>query len=219
MQGYTVEPISRKEAAPWILKKHYAHRMPAVQHAFGLYHDRMLEGVVAYGPTCRSLNRGYGIFGGKLDVNSFELLRLCIDSDNKNAASVLVGKSLKMLERPAFIVSYADANQGHVGYVYQATNWIFCGITSKEKRYIQNGKEIHARTVVSTYGSRRVGALPLDIEIEEQEGKNRYVYFVGNKKARKAMRDAMTYPILPYPKGKSKRYNASAEFHKQLKLF
>lgn len=171
---YSVQPITYDDARPWIVNKHYAHRMPCVQHAFGLYNGIVIEGVVAYGPTCRSLNNGYGIFGGELEVNSYELLRLCIDSDNKNAASILVGRSLKMLGKPSFVVSYADANQGHVGYVYQSTNWLFCGVTSKERKYIREGKEIHARTVVSMYGTRKLDSIPKDITIEEQEGMKSY---------------------------------------------
>jgi len=219
MEGYSVEPISYAEAKPWIKLKHYAHRMPCVQYAYGIIHEKEVCGVIAYGPTCRSLNRGYGIFGGVLSVNSFELLRLCIDTDKKNIASFLISQSLKQLEKPAFVVSYADANQGHVGYVYQATNWLYCGITSKEKRYIQNGKELHARSVVSMYGSRKQESLPDSIEVSEQEGKHRYVMFLGSKKEKKAMGKALKYPILPYPKGETKRYDASAEFPRQIRMF
>lgn len=219
MKSYIVEPISYHEAKPWIIKKHYAKRMPAVQHSFGLFNGGYLEGVIAYGPTCRSLNRGYGAFGGDLDVNSFELLRLCIESENKNAASILISKSIKYLPTPSFLVSYADANQGHVGYVYQATNWIYCGITSKERKYVRNGKELHARTVVSMFGSRKLDALPYDIEIEEQEGKHRYIYFHGTRSQKKEMISKLRYNVYPYPKGESKKYDASAEFHKQMRLF
>ena len=182
----------------------------------------MLEGVVAYGPTCRSLNQGYGAFGEKRDVSSFELLRLCIESENKNAASVLVSRSLKMLPKPAFVVSYADGNVGHIGYVYQATNWMYCGTTQAESIYIDKRTDtvIHPRTVVSMFGSRKKGSLPEYIKTEKEEsGKNRYIYFLGTKKQRKEMLGALKYPILPYPKGESKRYDASVEFPKQVRLF
>lgn len=221
MKEYSVEPISIREAKPWILKKHYARRMPCVEYAFGFYNLGNLEGVIAYGPTCRSLNQGYGAFGTKLVKYSFELLRLCIDSENKNAASFLVGNSLKMLPKPAFVVSYADCNVGHVGYVYQATNWLYCGVTKKETVYIdtENNKKIHPRTVVSTYGSRNKNVLPDNIIIEKEEhGKHRYVKFLGNKSEIKKMKDYFKYDILPYPKGNTKRHenDIKIETHKIL---
>lgn len=219
MKPYHVEAIAADEAKPWILLKHYARRMPCVQHSFGLYNENTLEGVVAYGPTCRSLNNGYGAFGGELKVNSFELLRLCIDSKNKNAASILISKSLKMLTKPAFIVSYADPNKNHIGYVYQATNWIFCGVTQKECLYLDNGKEVHARTIVSRYGSRKRKSIPNNIIISEQEGKYRYVYFLGSKKQVKEMYKNFKYEILPYPKGDTQKYDASSNFATQILLF
>jgi len=222
MEGYTVHTIERKDAKPWIMKKHYAKRMPAVQHSFGLFNNYILEGVICYGPTCRSLNQGYGAFGEKKDVSSFELLRLCIDSENKNAASFLVSNSIKLLPKPAFIVSYADGNMGHLGYVYQATNWLYCGITATERVYIdeRTGKTVHPRTVVSLFGSRKAESLPEYIRTEtEGNGKHRYIYFTGSKKQKKEMLKALRYPVLPYPKGKSKRYDASAEFPKQVQMF
>ena len=43
-----VLPIKPFEAEPWILKKHYAKRMPQIIYAFGLY-DTRLVGIVTYG--------------------------------------------------------------------------------------------------------------------------------------------------------------------------
>ena len=207
-----VEQIPTKEAKPWILKKHYAHRMPCVQYSFGLFVDQALRGVVAYGPTCRALNKGYSAFGEEKEINSFELVRLCIEHENKNAASFLVGNSLKMLPRPSLVVSYADANVGHVGYVYQSTNWLYCGVTSKRRKFLDvNGKDVHERTLVSRYGTSSSGVIPKDITIEEQEGKHKYIYICGNKSDKKKLLSCLLYPTFPYPKGESKRYDASAK--------
>ncbi len=211
---YQVRRIPTSQTKDWILKKHYAHRMPSVQYAFGLFDGQTLTGIATYGPTCRSLNSGYGAFGSPLVTYSFELTRLCIASTNTNAASILVGRSLTMLPSPAFVVSYADGNMGHVGYVYQSTNWIYCGVTAKETIYIDTntGKTIHPRTIVSVYGSRERSKLPSNIEVEkEMSGKHRYIYFVGDRRWKKKMKQALKYPILPYPKGDTKRYDASYE--------
>ena len=43
-----------------------------------------------------------------------------------------VSKCLKLLPRPMIIVSYSDTRQGHNGYIYQATNWIYTGLPKKQ---------------------------------------------------------------------------------------
>lgn len=225
MSEYKVVPITREMAKPWVLKKHYAHQMPTItQHYYGLYNGNELEGVVVYGPTCaRELNNGKGAFGGKpLAEHSFELLRLVIDSDNPNAASMLVGRSLKLLPQPAFVVSYADANFGHVGYVYQATNWLYTGVTAKESIYVntKTGDKMHPRAVVHKFGTRAQESLPDYITTgQESKGKHRYIAFVGNRRQRQKMRGALVYPVLDYPKGNTKRHDDSTPVAKQRLLF
>ena len=125
-----VLPIKPFEAEPWILKKHYAKRMPQIIHAFGLY-DKRLVGIVTYGlPASPFLCMG--VCGPENKDIVLELNRLCIEDGLKNAASMLVGQSLQMLPKPSIVVSYADTEMNHVGYVYQATNFIFTG-TTKER--------------------------------------------------------------------------------------
>ena len=58
-----------------------------------------------------------------------------------------------------------------------------------------------------------------DVSWEKRSEKHRYVYFTGSKKQKKEMRKALKYPILPYPKGESKRYDTSATFPKQVQMF
>ena len=61
-----------------------------------------------------------------------------------------------------------------------------------------------------------------DGSIQERKirtSKHRYVYFIGNKKQKKQMLAELNYEILPYPKGKSKRYDAGYKPEVQLELF
>ena len=218
----TVEPIPTTEARPWILQKHYAHRMPCVQYAFGLYEDRCLRGVVTYG-TPSSATLRIGVCGEGFTV--LELNRLCIDSDNANAASILVGRSLRDLP-PCVVVSYADTSQGHVGYVYQATNWIYTGLSAKRTDWHIDGMEgLHGQTIADkTRGMKNRADAIREMygdafSLVNRPRKHRYVYFCGNKKQRRDMMRELRYNIEPYPKGESKRYDASAEFATQPLLF
>lgn len=221
--------IPKAMVKPWLLEKHYAKRIPPMQYTYGLYKGKHLEGVIVYGPTQSiMLNNGYAAFGCDKNCKeycpySFELLRLVIDSDIKNAASILVGRSLRVLPTPAFLVSYADGNIGRVGYVYQATNWIYTGKAgmSKVYRHRETGKTYHSRTVAGWLGETLAKeAIPDWLEeVEEEPNKHRYIQLLGSKTARKEMRKHLTYPSLPYPKGDSKRFDAGPKFETQALLF
>jgi hypothetical protein len=214
-----VQPISSQEARPWILKKHYAKRMPSVVRAFGLFLDKSLIGVVTYGiPPCAGLSQSKGV-GEILELN-----RLCIDdSAPKNAASVLVGRSLKLLKKPCVVISYADCNQGHVGYIYQATNWIYTGTGGQLKEYELNGKSIHDRSLghlgITSTKDRDSYILERGGRIIEKVPKHRYVFLCGSKTDKKRMWKALGWNNLPYPKGETHRYDASTEITRQSLLF
>ena len=44
-----VKPILYNLCEEWLLKKHYAHRLPSINYVFGLYINKVLEGVITYG--------------------------------------------------------------------------------------------------------------------------------------------------------------------------
>ena len=88
MEGYSVHPIKREEAIPWIMKKHYAHRMPITNSVFGLFKEKIIVGVVSYGQaTCRmdcELWKPYKLF---------ELNRLVIEDTTKNIGSYFISNT------------------------------------------------------------------------------------------------------------------------------
>lgn len=220
-ERYRVEPIGHSEVVEWIRSKHYARRMPgAVMHAFGLYEGHTLVGVVTFGTPPRHLNRGYGLFGGEWEVDTYELNRLVVHKLPPNALSYFVANALNSLPPPCVVVSYADPNAGHHGYIYQATNWIYTGRTTTHVKFIgPDGKEIHARTMVSRYGSASTENLPEGVTLGEVEGKYRYLYFVGSKRWKRLARKKMVYEEQPYPKGDNERYDDSHQPTVQLTLF
>ena len=221
---YHVLPVEKQETYEWILKKHYAHRIPCIIYAFGLYNDqKILQGVCTFGPPARMLNDGYGLFGSKIQIKTYELNRLIVNENlPKNTLSFFVSKCLNLLKESCCIVSYADGSCNHHGYIYQATNFYYTGITALETVYIdkRNNKIIHPRTIVSMFGSRKREILPNWILIEkEQKGKYRYLYFIGSKIEKKQMLKDLVLKILPYPKGINKRYDASYKPIVQGRLF
>ena len=200
-----VLPIKPEEVVPWILQKHYAKRLPSISYAFGLYEKNDLIGIVTYGmPASNSLCEGVcGVENKHLVI---ELNRLCLQKNNKNEASFLVSNSIKLLPKPMVIVSYADTAQGHVGYVYQATNFIFTG-TTKERTDMFAGEGKHSRHAA-------------DPSIRQfRSAKHRYIYIHGNKYQKKNLKNALKYKQEPYPKGEIKRYDAGSTVPTQSLLF
>ena len=210
--------ISSKEAKPWVLKKHYAHKMPCVQYAYGLYDNGILLGVVTYGQPPNPQPRK--CCGPEYENLVLELNRLCIDTDKKNAASILVGRSLKLLPSPGIIVSYADPNQGHVGYIYQATNWLFTGEGGGSIELFLNGERLNERTLdhkgIHTKKEKKKYVESRGGYWTDAKPKYRYHMFLGNKREKKSMRKKLRYDVFPYPKGETKRYDTGKELDTQV---
>jgi predicted ATP-dependent Lon-type protease len=200
-----VLPIKSEEAVPWILKKHYAKRLPSISYAFGLYEDNELKGIVTFGmPASNSLCEGVcGVENKHLII---ELNRLCLQDNTKNQASFLVSNAIKLLPKPMVIVSYADTAQGHIGYVYQATNFLFTG-TTKERTDMDAGEGKHSR-----HGT--------DPSVRKfRSAKHRYIYIHGSKTQKAKLLKNLNYEIQQYPKGEIKRYDSGAKVITQQLLF
>ena len=203
-----VIPIEPKETYDWLLNVHYAKRIPQIMKAFGLYDGDNLIGVVTYGiPASPSLCMG--ICGKEHADKVLELNRLCLLDNHKNLASKLVSGSIKQLPKPTIVVSYADNQQGHVGYVYQATNFLYTGLSEKRVDWAIKGLEHkHSKTISDGMTLEKIKAkYKDDFYYVERSRKHRYIMFHGTKNDKKALKSMLKYEILPYPKGKTNTYD------------
>lgn len=200
-----VKPISRNQCAPFILGIHYAKRWPSISYAYGLFDGDELTGIVTYGtPPSAPLRRG--IAGDQFKSQVLELNRLCLKYNRKNEASRLVGASLRMLPE-SIVVSFADTDQGHKGYVYQACNFHYCGLSAKRTDWKVKGKEhLHGQTIADEFRGMpdRAAAMRAkygdDFYLSPRPRKHRYVFFVGSKTFKRRAMSALKYGIEPYPK-------------------
>jgi len=159
--------------------------MPSISYAYGLYLYDEMVGMVSYGsPASPSLCKG--ICGEEHRGNVIELNRLVLKDNLPNEASFLVGKSLKLLPKPKVVVSYADTAQEHLGIIYQATNFLFTG-TTRPRTDIAGKDGKHSRHHLGDKANRI-----------NRSAKHRYVYFIGNKKQKKILRNALRYDIQDY---------------------
>jgi hypothetical protein len=215
-----VERIPTKEAIPWILTKHYARRVPSISYAFGLFDDMELVGICTYGTPSSSPLR-CGICGPEMADRVLELNRVCC-TEGKNQASELIGKSLRLLPKPSVVVSFADTAQGHVGVIYQATNWIYTGLSAKRTDWKVRGMEhLHGATIADKSRGVKNRAEWMrevygdDFYLEDRPRKHRYIFFVGSKSECKEMLKMLRYDVELYPKGKSSRYDSGPKVETQ----
>ena len=201
----------------WLKNKHYAKRIPSIVHAYGVFVDGIMQGVITYGiPASPSLTMGVCGYEYKHQVVELNRLAMLEDHD-KNLASYFVSKTLKMLPKPLIVVSYADTSMGHVGYIYQATNFLYTGLSAQRTEWREVGVNTHSRSVVRNH------SLAERIEDErftmvERPRKHRYIYITGTKQERKTILSALNYPIKEYPKGNSSRYENEADVPLQMSM-
>jgi hypothetical protein len=198
--GYSVLPISYQDSLPFILNIHYAKRKAPIKYPFGLFFGGELVGVVTYGvPPSHTLLKG--VCGPEFASNVLELNRLVLLNNKKNEASMLVGRTLKMLGN-RIIVSYADSVQEHVGYVYQAANFIYTGKTKPVKEiYLKSRPELHHTTHGRKTYAQMIEEHGDDVGFRYRSIKHRYVTFVGDRRFKKKAKAALRYPVMGYPKG------------------
>jgi len=206
--AYTTRRIDKATAKTVIEKLHYRKTLGIFWEGFGLYEGDKLVGVVCYGQPSAPIQKH--AFKDR-NFRLYELTRLVVDVGLTNCASMLISDSLKLLnEQPSAVVSYADTAQGHVGIVYQASNWLYTGATkSHDKLYMIDGKAIHPMTLRDQMGvtNPTLWAKTNGVVTAPPQLKHRYFYFNGNKYQRKNMLSKLAYPaVAPYPKAAKTRY-------------
>lgn len=198
---FYVTRVNSKFANSVVEQYHYLHRKCNILFAFGLIRckDKKCVGVVTYGnPATPMICRG--VCGANEKDHVIELNRLYIsDRVGKNAESYLISCSLHLLKELTnkdIIVSYADTAQNHLGYIYQATNFIYTGLSAKHKDYkYKDGKSIHPR-----HFEERNDKNDESVVYVERSRKHRYVYFNCSKGRKRYLMKQLKYPICAYPK-------------------
>lgn len=215
----SVERITRDDALPWIMRRHYAHRVPSISEAFGLIVGGTLEGVCTFGtPPSHTLLKG--VAGPRWASRVWELNRLTC-RNQKNYASFLVGRALRMIERPRIVVSYADTAAGHVGYVYQATNFLYTGMSASFTDPVVEGLE-HQHHATFAHGKSNAEMREIfgdRVTFKKRSPKHRYVFICATNRDRKAIMSDFRYQRLPYPKLGPSRINQIEEPERQCFLF
>jgi len=197
---YTIKQIDYKTAMEIVIKNHYLHRRCPCSFAFGLFEKKDIIGVICYGtPSSAPLRKG--ICGENEKSNVIELTRLWIKDDAlKNSESYLIGNTIHLINKE-IVVSFAEIQQGHLGIVYQATNWIYTGLSAKRTNWVVEGINKHGQTIADKYTSKELKEIYGDkFKLVARPRKHRYIFFNCNRRKKHELLKKLRYPILPYPK-------------------
>lgn len=155
LENYTIEICTRKDISDFIELNHYSGSINGCisDYCFKLLSPtNELIGAMFFGRM--AMANQYKRFS-ELESEVTELRRLCcVDNTPKNTESFFIGFALRWLKKNTKIkkvISYADAEYGHSGIIYKASNFEYLGKRSGAKVIIFNGKQYHDKSIRTYY--------------------------------------------------------------------
>jgi len=205
--NFTVSRVSTKDGKEFVKEHHYSHGIHNGPMTYGLFEGLELVGVCAFATPCSEAVCA-SVFGQDYKRSVTELHRLVLlDRMPKNTESWFIVRALRELkkDRPYYnaVLSFADATQGHVGTIYQATNAIYCGMSGRATFYLDETNRLrHPR-------QNGVNITPEMAKVRgwtatKREGKHRYLFLIpDDRKHKRELMKLLLLPNLPYPKPES----------------
>ena len=201
LQDLRVAPLLLRAAKGPLVRNHYLHSVPGgTLMAFGIFLAARLLGALTLGVGPKN---GYRLVEGAVPDDVITLSRLWLaDELPPNSESRVIAIVLRSLRRHSsfrFVLAYADPSVGHVGTVYQASGWLYTGLSEPVPRYdLGDGVTRHSRSFAHAHGTHSLRYFRkhgIDVRVVPQRPKYRYLYPLDP-----AVREMLTVPILPYPK-------------------
>jgi hypothetical protein len=126
---------------------HYAKKVPAgASISFACFNNNGdWCGIIMFGyPPSPAIANQYGVNNGEI----YELRRVALDG-RQELTSAYVSLAIRLFKKRQplckLLVSWADSAQEHVGTIYQATNWYYCGSNSTGTEYFHKGEWRHGK--------------------------------------------------------------------------
>ena len=191
------------KAAKYAVKHwHYSKSLPTPPLVkIGAWEDGKYIGCVIFS---RGATDNLGSPYGLKNTEVCELTRVAL-TDHQWPVTRILAIAVKMMtsHNPGLrlIVSFADANQGHIGGIYQASNYIYAGQTSASSKFkdstgrIWHGRQVSSSGVKRQYGTLRAVPKIADCQRIPELQKYRYLLPLDN-----AMRLQLAPLAKPYPK-------------------
>lgn len=168
---------------------HYSRSMPIGKLVkVGAWENGNYTGCVIFG---RGANFRIGEPYGLLQTQCIELVRVAF-TKHTTPISKILSLAVKWLKNNSpgieLVVSYADTEQGHHGGIYQASNWIYSGVSQGSKKVFYKNKWVHQRTVDSILGHHK------GFKTRKTLGKHTYLLPLTNEMKQKILPLAKPYP-------------------------
>lgn len=190
------------EAAAYACRHwHYSRALPSSRLVvIGVWEGEAFKGVVIFSRgSTPAIGRPYGL----TQTEVCELTRIAL-REHDAPVTRIVSIALRMLRRRCpglrLVISYAAAEHGHHGGIYQAGGWIYEGAMDSHA-FVVKGQVRHSRSIGSRYGtgSQRLDWLRanLDPNAEKVVGLVRHKYLMPLDGT---MRAAVAPLAKPYPK-------------------
>lgn len=217
MFKYNIREIRKEQALEMIKKYHYSNTLPKLnKYYIGFFLDCELVGVVTLGWGTRPRHTIQRMFPSLDTKDYLEIGRMCMTEEMpRNSESQMLSQLVKWIKQNIpqlkILFTWADGMVGKVGYVYQASNFIYAGYSQGEM-YMKDGVKIHVRQMKSLLTPEgvkddRITVRPTiqqmrQFNIMHFKGKQyRYLLFLCVKKEKRALLDECMIDLsLPRPK-------------------
>jgi hypothetical protein len=184
MSTLRLDWCSHKTAEYAVLHWHYSKTMPKGKLVkIGVWEDQRFIGAVIFS---RGANRNLLSPFGLNATEGCELSRVAL-TVHQTPVTRILSIAIGLLRRQSpglrLIVSYADADQGHQGSIYQGGNWVYDGLmgAGDVAAFIVHGQKTHSKTLYNRYGAmgNRLDWLRQHVDPEAApfvtHGKHRYL--------------------------------------------
>lgn len=152
---------------------HYAKTVPVNTFGYSVFNDdNEWCGVVLYGTGASpQIGKQYNLSQGQV----IEFVRMALNGKQKEVTSRILAVSIKLFAKKnplvKLLVSYADQERGHVGIIYQASNWFYLGEVKSPP--IIEGK--HNKSMGGSIGAARK-LLKREPNVYFPKPKHKYLY-------------------------------------------
>lgn len=205
-----LRPIPREVAKPFIEKYEWLGQLGTFKFGYGLYFGYKLGVAICFSKTT-TWQAEVSICGEKYRDKVILLCRgAAANWCPPNANSYAIAQTLKAVEKDTdyrIILAYSDRRAGEVGTIYQALNWIFIGWGATGSDHVPKAlvdptdMRFHTRGLPKELKSKssllKAGYEVIDVP---RANKGRYITFLGSRKERKELLEALRFRALPYPK-------------------
>jgi hypothetical protein len=126
--------VDRMTAICQIRTHHYTQSVPSGKSHYVAVGDALVVWSI---PANKNIARF--LFGPGKQLRVWELARLWApNGHDRNLLTRAISRAvgiLQTVERPDAVISYADPNAGHEGFVYTAASWTFTGVGGETRAY------------------------------------------------------------------------------------